>query len=62
MSFFSDLAGGIFSSGSSDVIRSISVLSSGLPGTIANEPPRSAKDPSLVSSRSFALRLLASGP
>ena len=55
--------GGMCSSGSSLSIRTISSLSSGLPGTIARPPLSSlANAPSFVSSRRPALRVLSSGP
>ena len=55
--------GGMCRSGSSLSIRTISSLSSGLPGAIARPPSLSlANAPSFVSSRRPALRALSSGP
>ena len=57
-----DLGGGITSSGSSEVIRAISSLSSGSPATTTRWPPRSANTSSRESSRRFPFRPRASGP
>ena len=62
LKFHPESAGGIASSGSALETRRINSLSSGLPGTIARWSPKSAKAPSLTSSRRSAFRSAASGP
>src|SRR5439155_21907650 len=59
---FFDFGGGIRSSGSSDVILLMISLSSGWPATTGVPFSNFVNNPSFVSSRRSALRLLLSGP
>src|SRR5262245_2530472 len=63
LSFLPLVGGGIISDALCELMRENSSLSWGLPGTMATPPRFSlANAPSLVSSRSFALRDFSSGP